>query len=213
MTRDQIVAIVAQRLNLTSATALARVAESVNEKYAEVLSGVGMQTSTRRTVTAQTTIGSRYLTFASVMKVYSVFDPNGTGIPFAELTVDELRNRPVRTDPPQAYAIQTVDATSVTIWLDCTPATVYSLSADVEFNLALLGASDEPAFPQKFHYMLVHGARGIELDKMEKIDLASKAEAKFQTLLSGLRYHLAISGYKDIHQGKMGIDTFPTQLI
>lgn len=215
MTRTEMVTIVAARLNLTSATALARIADSVNEKYAEVLTAVGLPTSTRDTVSANTTIGDRFVTFDGVQRVRAVFDPNGApGTTLVELTPDEMRNRPPRdTDPPLAYAVTTVDATSVTIWLDCTPATVYALSADVDADLSSLDADTAPVFPEKFHYMLIHGAAGLELLKMEKEDLADREEAAFQRRLGELRLFLAASAYKDIHQGKTGVDTFSTQLL
>lgn len=76
MTFTQIVAKIANRLNLTSATALTRIGEEVNERYREVCSGVGLQTSIRTTAAASTTVGNRFLTF-TCEKVFNVFNNYG----------------------------------------------------------------------------------------------------------------------------------------
>jgi hypothetical protein len=211
MTRTQIVAQVAGRLNLTSPTALARIEDDVKERYGYVLTSVGLVSGSHTTISANTVVGNRYITFPGAQKVLSVFDSNANVL--NELTFDEMRNFTVQTDPPQHYAIATIGATSVTLFLDTVPATIYTLSADVEADVAALGPADAPSFPEKFHDILVHGAMAVELDKMEKADRAAAAEARFNGRLAELRYFIAVSAYKDIHQGKTGVDSFPTQLL
>ncbi len=71
-------------------------------------------------------------------------------------------------------------------------------------DLAVLGASDTPTFPEQFHDILVYGAMAIELDKMEKPDRQAAAEARFQGRLSELRFFIATSAYLTIYQGKTG---------
>ncbi len=200
MTRDEIVAQVAERLNLTSTTALTRIAAEVTERYRWVLGAVGLPMLTQGTTSALTAIGVRYLTFTGIQKLKSVFNSDDRTL--GEVTFDELRNRAVREDPPREYAIVGVTKNTVTIFLDCMPATVYTLSADALVDAAVLGPTDEPVFPEVFHDLLVYGARAIELEKMEKEDLAAEAENKFQRRLSELRYFLAKSAYLSIYQGR-----------
>ena len=73
MTFDQIVDRIARRLNLTSSTATTRIGESVNERYKEIMSTLGLENSARGTVTATATVGSRSLAFDAT-KVYAVID-------------------------------------------------------------------------------------------------------------------------------------------
>lgn len=46
----------------------------MNSSYREIVSSLGLETSTRNIATASTTIGDRSLTFTNVLKVLSVFD-------------------------------------------------------------------------------------------------------------------------------------------
>jgi hypothetical protein len=200
-----------ERLNLTSAAASARIEREINERYRWVLSAVGMLTSSRGIVTADTVIGNRYVQFDLIQKLLSVFNEDGQTL--GQVTFDELRNRQVLSDPPREYAIAAVEDDAVTIYLDCEPATVYTLSADVMLGLPELGDTDTPEFPTLFHDILVYGVKAIELRKMEKPDLADEAEAMFQSRLSELRYFNAKSIYLDIYQGRRVPRRFTTQLV
>lgn len=201
MTFTEIVQKVADRLNLTATTALTRIGQEVNERYRETASSVGMATTVRGTATAPTIVGNRSLVFTCT-KIFSVYnaayDPP---VVLDERTFDTLRNVPAGTDPAQQYAIQLMGASTVTIYLNSTPATIYTLTADVETNLTDLSGSQVPAFSADFHDILVHGALADELDKMEKYPLSAKQELKFQRRLSDLRLFIAKSAYLDIHQG------------
>lgn len=276
MTFTQIVAKIADRLNLTSAAALTRVGEYVNERYRETCSSVGLQTSVRTTATASTTIGNRSLVF-TCEKILSVYNNGGlpvvsitrsgstatatvtahgyvtgsaifitgaveteynggftitvltantftftvTGAPatpatgtitvelqqtqwvLGEQSFDTLRNLPVMSSSPaQQYAIQAMGASTVTIFLGSIPSTVYILSADVEINLTDLSGSGVPNFPADFHDLLIKGGLASELYKMEKYDLSSVQEEKFEKRLGELRLFIAKSAYIDIYQGK-----------
>ncbi len=211
MTRDQIVTEVAQRLNLTSPAALARIADDVNERYNWLLGTVGLATSSRGVVTANSVIGYRYVTFYNAQKLLSVF--NAQGITLIEVSFDELRNAVLSSDPPQKYAVSTMGPTFVTIFLDCVPASIYTLSADALVDAATLGATDVPAFPQVYHDILVYGAKAVELRKMGMESLADEAEAMFERRLSELRYFIAMSAYREIYQGKTSNDALVTRLM
>lgn len=208
MTFTEVVSEIADRLNLTETKSLTRIGRSVNDRYRWLCSTVGLQTSMRTTAVASTVVSSQYVTFTSVEKLYSVY--NTTYNPpqvLSEVTVDELRNMPLGADPPLAYAINTMGATSVTIKLSCIPATIYVLGADVQSNITTLSGTNVPVFPESYHDILVYGGIATELEKMEKYPLAQVNEAKFQQRLSELRYFISISAYKDIHAGKHGGNT------
>jgi len=193
---------VADRLNLTSTQALARIADSINERYRRLAASVGVNTIQRGEVTANTTIGNRSLVF-QCEKVVSVF--NNAFIPPIVLGEDsfvELRHETLNADPPQRSAIQLTGASTVTILLDVKPATVYTLNADCYVNLSTLSGTMVPAFTQDYHDILVYGAMATELDKMEKYDLSDKKEKQYETRLSEYRLYIASSAYMDIIQGK-----------
>lgn len=282
MTFTAIVNKVADRLNLTSAAALTRIGEEVNDRYREVMSGVGLQTSIRTSISQQVTTGNRYVAF-DCEKVFSVFnnygrsvssitrssttatvttaidhgyatgdsvviagaaqtDYNGvyvitvtgdttftytvanspvtpaTGTITVELlqtqwilgerTVDELRMMPIQADPPQNYAVYSMNADEVTVMLDAIPSSAYILNADVEVNITSMTSADVPAFPQDFHDILVRGPMADELMKMEKYSEAEVQEGKFEKRLSELRLFIAKSSGLNIFQGRYQGYTF-----
>ena len=211
MTFDDLVAEVAERLNLTSAPAIARIGRSVNERYRWVSSSIGLQTSVRATITSPTVMGSPLITFPDpevmgapgVEKLYALFNANvSPPIILMERSFDEMRERTPLNDPAHHYAIQRMGANSITLLLDATPSTEYDLTADVEQNQSTLSGTDVPSFAEDFHDILLYGAMATELDKMEKYEFANKQEAKYEARLSSLRMFIAKSGYLDIFQGK-----------
>src|SRR5438067_386533 len=169
MTFAEIQTEIGERLNLTSATAVARIGRSINERYRWLASSIGFSTIQRTTASATTSIGNRSLAFGptptGVEKILSVYNTAYTpAMVLGEQTFDELRNSPIGTDPPQQYAIQLEGSSSVTIFLDCTPATAYALTADVLSNLATLSGTNVPAFTEDFHDILVYGGMATELE-------------------------------------------------
>lgn len=200
---------IADRLNLTSTQALARIGRSINEGYKKVVSSCGMITSVRSIATALTTVGNQSVVF-SAEKVLSVFNPAFTPpMTLNEQTFDYLRNQILSTDPPTDYAIQQMGGSTVTIFLNVVPASVYALNADTEKNNLTLQGSMVPVFAEDFHDLLVYGGMAIELRKMEKYDLAKENDAIFKERVSDLRFFIAKSAYLDIYQGK----TAPTALL
>mgnify|MGYP001570735315 CR=1 FL=1 len=192
----------ADRLNLTAPTALTRIGLEINERYRELATSVGLNTTTRDTVSASTVISNRSVTFIC-QKLLAVYDPAYTPPRvLQERTFDELRNQAVGADPPLRYALQLMGATTVTIFLNVSPATVYTLTADIEKNLEDLSGSQIPAFPVAYHDILIRGVMADELHKMEKYELAAEQEAKFEKRSGDLRLYIAKSAYLQIYQGK-----------
>lgn len=202
MTLDEMVTQVAQRLNLTSTAALARIADDLKTRYSEVLGSIGMTPSSQGVVTAATVIGNRYVTFWGCQKILSVFNSDNQVL--GQRMFDELRNTTPGSGSPDVYAVATVSDDSTTIFLNNTPAAVETLSADAVVDASVLVGGSSPAFPALYHDLLVQGAVADELLKMEKQSLAEEAERKFEKRLSELRYFLAKSAYLQQFQGKTG---------
>ena len=201
MTFTEIQNKVADRCNITSTTGLARIADSINERYRAVASSIGLDTIQRGTASANTVIGNRSVTF-TCEKILSVYNTAFTPyMVLDEVSFDTLRNQVTGTDPAQQYAIQLMGASTVTVFLDSTPATIYALTVDALINVATLSGSQIPAFAQDFHDILVFYAMSVELYKMEKYALADKKEAQSESRLSDLRYYIAKSAFGKIVQG------------
>lgn len=288
MTFAEIQSEILEDLNLTSATAIARVGREINRRYREIVTSLGLETSTRAIVTASSVIGDRNMTFTGTLKLLSVFDnlakpvvsitrvsttatatvtahgyttgqsiiisgavqtdyngnfaiivltantftftvANSPATPatgtitvglqqiqsvLTEETFDWLRNQPLSTQPAQIYAISRMGSTSVTIYLDCIPTSVFILSADVMQSTVTLSGTDEPLFDQNYHDILVHWGKVPELLKMEKKDLSEAAEKDGQKRLDELRYFIIKSAYLDIYQSKTSRNTnFQNRLV
>lgn len=186
--------------------------DEVNEKYMEVISSVGLNTSTRSDAVAETEEGSRFITFGDqegqgdVLKVITVKDANvNESDPrvLEELDADEMAEESLVTWPATKYCIYRIGPGYVVIKLNAeAEEDGYEFEAEVEENSAELSGDDEPQFPRPFHDILIHGVMGIEGDKKEKESRGVRAEQRFQVRLSELRYHLATSAHRRFWQGK-----------
>lgn len=206
MTHTEIVSDICDRLGFTSSTDTTRVGRAVNRFHREVTTSLGIKhTSRRTTVSATCTMGVSTLQFTSAEKVVAVYNRNVT--PYAQLeevTVDELRREMPYTagDTPTRYAILTMASDSVTVELNCVPQTAFDLYADVYATKATLSGSDEPAFPESYHDILINGPLIDEYLKIEKPLLSQKAEQRYEKRLAELRLHIAVSTTKKQYQGK-----------
>jgi len=203
MTFAEIVSQTMSLMNLTSETAQRRVGKDVNRLYRQVVSSLGMETSVPGIVTATTEIDNRLLEFDGAVKIFAVWNPAlAPSFPLVQVTLDEIRNSPVREDPARRYAVYIQAPTSTTIFLDSVPSTEYDLTADVELAIDDLSDDDVPIFPEDFHDLLVDGACATEARKMEKLDVAADYNGLFQTRMSELKYFLAKSKYLNVYQGR-----------
>lgn len=207
MTRVELVQEVAERLNLTSQKALDRILRSLNIRYRQVASSVGMRDIVRTTLAVLTVPHDQSITFGGVEKVYRVFDTRLTPYQILDqITPDEMAHRVIGVDPPRAWCVSNLSpatALTVQITLDVIPDTAFSMGAECDAYLSDLASdSDIPRIPSSFHDILIYGAMATELDKMEKYEFAKKQEAMFNIRLADLRYYIAKSAYLDIHQGK-----------
>lgn len=183
-----------------------RIGRYVNIRYRALASSIGFSTVQRTTATAKTTTGSQYLVFGNatqgVEKLMSVFDAAYSPVRvLAERTFDDLRNSFGISEPATEYAIATVAAHTVTVFLNAVASTSYEYSADVLSNLLTLRGLQEPSFPEDYHDILYHGALSDEYGKQEKGDLSDKEDDKFEARASELRLYFAKSAYLEIAQG------------
>jgi hypothetical protein len=203
VTFAEIVSAVQSRLNLTSTESATRIGITVNDRYKRITSAIGINLSRRTTVQANVTIGVSTLNFAACEKIINVVDRSAT--PYRvleECTVEQLRaEQPSSNATPRKYAILAVDAHSVTILLDCVPQSAFTLYADCYGRASTLSGSQEPAFEEDFHDVLLHGALADEYRKMEKPAYARESENLYQERLSDLRMFRTKSSYLDIMQG------------
>ena len=222
MTFDEIVATVAKRLNLTSATAIERIGEDVNERYKWLATSIGFNTIARREISVPTIIGDRYLTFGpqpgilGVQKTLSVFiGPPMFNPPLimGEVTFDQMRNQVQGTDPVQQYAVAEMGAKSVKLFLGSTSGAVYAISADVLASVQTLQSLDEPAFSENFHNCLVYGALATEYGKLEKDSNETKYEKKWEDRVAELRLFIAKSAYLNIYQNRTGLGNLSVPLV
>lgn len=203
MTFNEIVAEVCDRLNLSSEQAVARVGREVNSRYKRVTSSLGLITSRRAQVSKAAVIGANTITFTGITHIDAVIDKStGNNVILRQATVDELRETPDKGEPPATYAIFSTTDTTITILMDCTATTTFTLYADGLVSAGTLSGTQTPAFAEDYHDVLVFGAVADELRKMEKQAFARDAEKDFTDRLSDLRMFIVKSGYLDTYQGK-----------
>ena len=165
---------------------------------------IGMSFARQTNATVVVTVGNANVTFTTAEKILQVWRLDGSSpIVLDEVLLAELReNVTPSSDKPTAWAIYSTASNSVTIRLNAAPATAYTLYADVIAEVSDLSGSNEPAFPESFHDILIEGVLKEEYRKQEKVQLARDSAAEFQQRLSDLRMFVAKSNYLDIQQGK-----------
>lgn len=206
MTFTEIVDDVCDRLNFTDPTAIARVGVHVNRRYRRVTSSIGLAGVSRRVILTHTPApGTRVQTITTVEKVTAVFTEANPTKALEELTYDEMQMRVPTDGEARAWAVKRVGASSVILYFDTTFSDSGDLIIEAEESATTLSGTTEPAFPESYHDILVFGALADEYRKKEKIPLARDAENDYERVLSELRLHIAVSGYKDIVHGKENV--------
>lgn len=208
MTFDELVSGVADRLNLTSADAITRIGQRVNERYRRVTSSAGLNTTRFQnpTFTVNTTtfpqLPDMRIDMETVVKVRKLATSPTVRV-LRPITHDEMDEIPTRTGLPEKWAIKSNGPSHTIITLDGFPDTdSFTLSVEGYKNCSTLASNDEPLFPEDFHDILTFGAMADELMKMEKPQLAAEREAQFGARLSDLKFFIAKMIYQDIYAGK-----------
>lgn len=207
MTYTEMTDDVSNLCNVSGDEAINRIGRSLNERYLEVCSRIGVDHQiVRTTATKAVTIGNRYVVFgttaAPVTDVLDVYDATTPTVPrlLHEVAFALLRDSvAMSTDTPAEYAVSAAGAFTVTIFLDSTPGTAYVLSADVLTTAVRLSGHLIPAFNEKYHNILTHYAKSVEYEK--KTDSAnSKKHADISDKrLSELAYKMSVN--KRLRQG------------
>lgn len=189
MSFQEIVDEIKARTNLTSTEAGIRIGREVNSVYKKVRTSMGMQASSRAVaVDADTSLGSSLVTFKDVEKIIRVYDnSSGTIRELTEKPWNDLRLKNFGTGDPTEYAIQSHTASTVTILINSVMQEVLNLKADGYSTSSTLSGSQEPAFPEDFHDILVEGVLISEHKKKKELDLSKAAEAMYKERLSDLR--------------------------
>jgi hypothetical protein len=127
-------------------------------------------------VNADTSIGIQTVTFTGVEKVLSVRAvASGSNRILEHVTPATLLSCPPQAgDAPSACAVTRMDAGSVVITLDVIPQAAFTLQADGYERADTLTGSQEPAFPESFHDILIEGVLADEYRKLEKATLAGR---------------------------------------
>lgn len=196
------------RLNLTSSAASTRVGRAINRVYRKVTSSIGLELSRRVTIQQAVSIGVSTVTFTNTEKVINVYNRSVSPYKLLDLvTIDELEGlQPfVAGGNPTKYALSSQTSDTVTVLINCIPQTAFVLYADVHTAVADLSGTQEPAFPESFHDVIIEGVLADELRKMEKPQLAGMAKVEYDRILSDLRMWIAKTGYLDNYQGKSAV--------
>lgn len=188
---------------LSSSDADTRIGNAINAHYRRITSSLGMNATRFVTRSVATTAGQQYVTFTEIEKIDRIRDTTvSSGIRMLqEVSMHELRSLQVGSAAPTKWALRNTDADDVTVLLDSAPQDAYTLAADGWTTVSDLSGSDEPAFPESYHDILVWFVISEELLKKEKFDLAARYEQKADKLLADLRFHLADSPTLETQQG------------
>ncbi len=199
---------VASIVNISSDDGLARIGDTINERYRQVCKAVGIAPSIVWVVaTANTTVGNRQLTFGTsgtpVTKLMAVYD--ATANPVRELTqisLIDMRNTIVGTaDPATEYAVELSGSQSVTVLLNTTPQSIYTLTADAETVASRLTGVLIPAFDPDFHDILTYAGISVEYGVKGNRAESERYDKKSTARLNELGYQLAVSATLDLVVG------------
>lgn len=203
MTKSELVTELKERLALYSDEALERLGRAVDRAHRRVTSETGLIVSRRVTISQAKSLGSASVTFSGIEKIERVIDDtSGDNIVLAEVTFDQLRRQTPGATTPTSYAIESMDANSVTIRLDVLAQDTDVLKADGHTTVADLDDADEPAFPESFHEIILEAVMMDELRKKSDLAGAKIARAEYDRILSNLKYWIAKSGYLKQRQGE-----------
>ena len=160
MTFTEIRTEIMDRLGYTSTTAQTRVGRLINKIYREVGTSIGMSFTRQTAASEVVTIGNANVTFSETEKILQVWRLDGSSNPVVldEALLAELREAVIPTsDKPTLWALYSTTSNGVTIRINASPETAYTLYADVIAEVSDLSGSTEPAFPESFHDILIDG--------------------------------------------------------
>lgn len=204
---DELVNHIADEMALSAPDAKARILKELNIRYRRITSSIGLITSRRVEVQQNVTQNSNTVTFTGIEKIDSIFYKVSTG-PVVQnktldlITDDEMVKERMFTAHPTKYSVFTTGPNSVTIKMNCQPATVFTLYAHGLVDASNLSGTASPAFPASFHDILIFGVEADEYKRKRQTQEAVASEQQFESRLSDLRMFIAKNAYQDMHRGK-----------
>ena len=162
--------------------------------YREVTTTIHLNPSRITKTTKVVTVDVQTVTFTGTEKIERVWVEDDSGNPtlLQPVFLQELRaENPASSDDPRRYAILSVASNTVTILLDTVPATAFTLFADVHAELADLSGSNEPAFPESYHDIIVAGVLVKEYRRKNQRDLARDEMVTYDARIGDLRFWMA----------------------
>jgi hypothetical protein len=203
LTFQEIATDILDTLNLTSDEAATRVLRTLHRKYKEVTSAIGLIPSRRTRVSQAATIGNRDITFASIEKIDSVFRIVGTKVyRLDEITNEEMLEKSLVSEPATKFCIRSMTGTSVTVRVNVTPTTTFTLYAEGLTVQGRIAPDDTPAFPESFHDILIYGVLAEEYRRKEQKEFFLSAKSDYDTRLSDLKFFIAKTAYMTVYEGK-----------
>lgn len=209
MTFDQIKTEVMGRMSLSSADADVRVGDAINRHHKRITSLLGMEsTNVVTSVFVDTTPNNRYATVTGLQKILDIHAVTGTIGTSSErrrlllqISGHNMASLPaVGSGSPTRWAETNVHADGIGLAFDSAPATSVRLWIAGWKVAGDLSGSAMPEFPASFHDILTWFALAEELMRKEKLQMAAAYEAKAESLLSDLRFHLADTHTRTLQQ-------------
>lgn len=212
MTFSEIRTEIMDRLGYSSPEATTRVGRAINRLYREVGTSIGMSFLRQAPVSKVVSIGNPNVTFTATEKVLQVWRLSGsTPTILDEILLAEMKEGVTpSSDVPTTWALVSTSNNSVTIRINASPATAYTLYADAIVEVTDLSGSQEPNIPESFHDILIEGVLKDEYKRLEKVKLAQESENTFARRTSDLRMFVAKSNYLLVQQGKLA-ETEPSR--
>jgi hypothetical protein len=196
---------VLDRLGMTSSTDSTRIGRAINRRYKEITTSLGIKQTSRLTLASKAvTIAQSTVDWTAAEKVIAVYNRAVTPyVTLEEVSMEELRSEmPFQTsDSPTKWATQGIISDIVTILINVIPATGFTLYADTYATASTLSGSNEPAFPESYHDILISAVLVDELLKLEKAPLAVIENSRVTMRLGELRHWFAVSLMKEQYQG------------
>lgn len=209
MTADEIVNFVADQLNLSAPDAKSRILKELNVRYRQLTSSIGLITTRRAEVSQPMTLNSQFVTFSGVERLDSVFYKTTHNSVVTNKTIDMITDEEMITETllksnPSKFSLYNVSPTAITIKVNSivTTGTPPTLFAHAFVDASTLTGPSQPAFPESFHDILVHGVEADEYRRKHQNDEAQMSEQKYENRLSDLRMFIAKTAWQDIHRGK-----------
>lgn len=182
------------RVSRTSADARARVKTFLNERMRTLQTSLGLGRTRRGSVSLNTVAADSTLITTGIVKVETITLP-ALNRSLLEKSMDTLRRMDASntsSGSPLFYAIEKVNARSLSLFFWPKPDAIYSLTIEgILVGTDMAADADVPGLPEDFHDILITGALITEYDRDNNDKQAESMERKFEIRKRELRYFIA----------------------